>query len=204
MNINDILHPEALLSSLGSLALVFACLIVIAETGLLLGFFLPGDSLLFTVGLMIGSNVIQTPIWVACLAIALSAVLGDQIGYFIGSTTGPRVFKRPDSKLFSSKNAERAEEFFKKYGSKAVIFAHYVPIMRTFIPVAAGVGKMKYRYYLRNDLIGAFSWGIAIPLIGFYLGNIAFIKDNVIVVTLGLVALSFIPVLLEVIKAKKR
>lgn len=153
---------------------------------------------------MIGSNVIQTPIWVACLSIALSAIVGDQIGYFIGSTTGPRVFKRPDSKLFSSKNAERAEEFFKKYGSKAVIFAHYVPIMRTFIPVAAGVGKMKYSYYFRNDLIGAFSWGIAIPLIGFYLGNIAFIKDNVIIVTLSLVALSFVPVLLEVIKAKKR
>ena len=153
---------------------------------------------------MIGSNVIHTPIWVACLAIAVSAVLGDQIGYFIGSTTGPRVFKRPDSKLFSHKNAERAEDFFKKYGSKAVIFAHYVPIMRTFIPVAAGVGKMKYRYYLRNDLIGAFSWGIAIPLIGFYLGNVSFIKDHVIVVTLALIVLSFVPVILELLKAKKR
>jgi len=204
VNINDILHPEALLASLGSLALVFACLIVIAETGLLLGFFLPGDSLLFTVGLMIGGGVIQTPIWIATLAIAISAVLGDQLGYYIGYQTGPMVFKRQDSKLFSSKNAVRAEEFFKKYGSKAVIFAHYVPIMRTFIPVAAGVGKMKYSYYLRNNLIGAFSWGIAIPLIGFYLGNVEFIKQHVIVVTLALIVLSFVPVVMELIKAKKK
>jgi len=204
VNINDILHPETLLASLGSLALVFACLIVIAETGLLLGFFLPGDSLLFTVGLMIGGGVIQTPIWVACLAIAVSAVFGDQIGYYIGYKTGPRVFKRQDSKLFSSKNAVRAEEFFKKYGSKAVIFAHYVPIMRTFIPVAAGVGKMKYRYYLRNNLIGAFTWGIAIPLIGYFLGNVSFIREHVIVVTLSMIGLSFIPVILELIKSKKQ
>jgi membrane-associated protein len=153
---------------------------------------------------MIGGGVIQTPIWIATLAIAISAVLGDQLGYYIGYQTGPRVFKRQDSKLFSSKNAVRAEEFFKKYGSKAVIFAHYVPIMRTFIPVAAGVGKMKYSYYLRNNLIGAFSWGIAIPLIGFYLGNVEFIKQHVIVVTLALIVLSFVPVVLELIKAKKK
>lgn len=204
MNINDILHPEDILASLGPLALVAACLIVIAETGLLLGFFLPGDSLLFTVGLMIGGGVIQTPIWVACLAISVSAVIGDQIGYFIGKKSGPKVFNKPESKLFSHKNVERAENFFQKYGAKAVIFAHYVPIMRTFIPVAAGVGNMKYSYYLRNNIIGALSWGISVPLIGYFLGNIAFIREHVIVVTLVLIALSFIPVTLEVIKARKR
>ena len=204
MNINDILHPEALLQSLGSWALVIAALIVIAETGLLLGFFLPGDSLLFTVGLLIGAGTISSPIWLACLVIAAAAVIGDQIGYFIGLKAGPAVFNRPDSKLFSHKNVERTQAFFAKYGSKAVIFAHFVPIMRTFIPVAAGVGKMPYRYYLRNNIIGAFTWGLSVPMIGFLLGGNEFIKNNVILITLVLVALSFIPVIIEVVKARVR
>ena len=204
VNINDILHPEDLLQTLGPWALLIACLIVIAETGLLVGFFLPGDSLLFTVGLMIGSNAINAPLWVACLAIAVSAVIGDQIGYFIGKKGGPKVFNKPDSRFFSHKNVERTEVFFKKYGSKAVIFAHYVPIMRTFVPVAAGVGNMKYSYYLRNNLIGAFSWGILVPIVGFSLGNVAFIREHVIVVTLVLIVLSFIPVIIELVKAKRR
>jgi membrane-associated protein len=202
VNINDILHPEAILHSLGSLALVIAALIVIAETGLLLGFFLPGDSLLFTVGLLIGGSVIQAPIWLACLVIAVAAVIGDQIGYFIGLKAGPAVFKREDSRLFSHKNVERAQAFFAKFGAKAVIFAHFVPIMRTFIPVAAGVGKMPYKYYLRNNFIGATAWGLSVPLVGYFLGDVQFIKDHVIVVTLVMIVISFIPVALELVKAR--
>ena len=153
---------------------------------------------------MIGGGKIQSPIWLACLAIAISAIIGDQIGYFIGKKAGPAIFKRPDSRLFSSKNVERAEAFFVKYGSRAVIFAHFVPIMRTFIPVAAGVGKMKYSYYLRNNIIGAFTWGISVPLIGYFLGNVKFISHNVIVITLAMIVLSFIPVILELVKAKSK
>jgi membrane-associated protein len=206
MNINDILHFdfETLFKGLGPLAMVVLCLIVIAETGLLIGFFLPGDSLLFTVGLMIGAGVLDVPIWLACILISVSAVIGDQLGYFIGRKAGPAVFKRPNSKLFSKKNADRAENFFIKYGAKAVIFAHFVPIMRTFVPVAAGVGRMKYSYYLRNNILGALTWGILVPLIGYFLGNIAFIREHVIIVTIALVVLSLIPVLLEVMKARKK
>ena len=206
MNINDILHfdLEGVLKDLGPLAMVIVCLIVIAETGLLVGFFLPGDSLLFTVGLMIGTGLIDIPIWLACILISVSAMAGDQLGYFIGKTAGPAVFKRPNSKFFNQRNAERAQEFFVKYGAKAVIFAHYVPILRTFVPVAAGVGKMKYSYYLRNNLIGALSWGVIVPLIGFFLGQITFVRENVIMVTITLVALSLIPVILEVIKARRK
>jgi membrane-associated protein len=205
MNINDILHLdlEGILRDLGPLAMVIVCLIIIAETGLLVGFFLPGDSLLFTVGLMIGTGFIDIPIWLACILISLSAIAGDQLGYFIGRKAGPAVFKRPNSKFFSQKNAERAQEFFVKHGAKAVIFAHYVPILRTFVPVAAGVGKMQYSYYLRNNVIGALSWGIIVPLIGFFLGQIQFVRDNVILVTLTLVAVSLIPVALELIKARR-
>ena len=206
MNINDILHfdLQGILRDLGPLALVLVCLIIIAETGLLVGFFLPGDSLLFTVGLMIGTDLLDVPIWLACILISASAIVGDQLGYFIGRKAGPAVFKRPNSRFFSQKNADRAQQFFVKHGAKAVIFAHYVPILRTFVPVAAGVGKMQYSYYLRNNLIGAISWGIIVPLIGFFLGQIPFVRDNVILVTVTLVAISLIPVVLEVIKARRR
>jgi membrane-associated protein len=206
MNINDILHfdLQGILRDLGPLAMVIVCLIIIAETGLLVGFFLPGDSLLFTVGLMIGTGYIDVPIWLACILISASAIVGDQLGYFIGRKAGPAVFKRPNSRFFSQKNADRAQQFFDKHGAKAVIFAHYVPILRTFVPVAAGVGKMQYSYYLRNNLIGAISWGIIVPLIGFFLGQIPFVRENVILVTVTLVAISMIPVVLEVIKARRK
>ena len=206
MNINDILHLDlqGILRDLGPLAMVIVCLIIIAETGLLVGFFLPGDSLLFTVGLMIGTDLLDVPIWLACILIAASAIVGDQLGYFIGRKAGPAVFKRPNSRFFSQKNADRAQQFFVKHGAKAVIFAHYVPILRTFVPVAAGVGKMQYSHYLRNNLIGAISWGIIVPLIGVFLGQIPFVRDNVILVTVTLVAISLIPVVLEVIKARRR
>jgi membrane-associated protein len=206
MNINDILHFDlkGILTDLGPLAMVIVCLIIIAETGLLVGFFLPGDSLLFTVGLMIGTGLIDVPIWLACILISASAIVGDQLGYFIGRKAGPAVFKRPNSRFFSQKNADRAQQFFVKHGAKAVIFAHYVPILRTFVPVAAGVGKMQYSYYLRNNLIGAISWGIIVPLIGFFLGQIPFVRENVVLVTLTLVAISLIPVVLEVIKARRK
>ena len=206
MNINDILHLDlqGILRDLGPLAMVIVCLIIIAETGLLVGFFLPGDSLLFTVGLMIGTDLLDVPIWLACILISASAIVGDQLGYLIGRKAGPAVFKRPNSRFFSQKNADRAQQFFVKHGAKAVIFAHYVPILRTFVPVAAGVGKMQYSYYLRNNLIGAISWGIIVPLIGFFLGQIPFVRDNVILVTVTLVAISLIPVVLEVIKARRK
>jgi membrane-associated protein len=206
MNINDILHFDlkGILTDLGPLAMVIVCLIIIAETGLLVGFFLPGDSLLFTVGLMIGTGLIDVPIWLACILISASAIAGDQLGYFIGRKAGPAVFKRPNSRFFSQKNADRAQQFFVKHGAKAVIFAHYVPILRTFVPVAAGVGKMQYSYYLRNNLIGAISWGIIVPLIGFFLGQIPFVRENVVLVTVTLVAISLIPVVLEVIKARRK
>ena len=184
--------------------MVIVCLVIIAETGLLVGFFLPGDSLLFTVGLMIGVGLIDVPIWLACILISASAIAGDQLGYFIGRKAGPAVFKRPDSKFFNQKNAQRAQDFFVKYGAKAVIFAHFVPIMRTFVPVAAGVGKMNYSYYSRYNIMGALTWGVVVPLIGYFLGKIQFVRENVILVTVALVGISFIPVVLEILKAKRK
>jgi membrane-associated protein len=206
MFINALPHSdlEGILQGLGPLAMVIVCLIIIAETGLLVGFFLPGDSLLFTVGLMIGTGLIDVPIWLACILISVSAIAGDQLGYFIGRKVGPAVFKRPNSKFFNQNNAQRAQDFFVKYGAKAVIFAHFIPILRTFVPVAAGVGQMKYPYYLRYNIIGAITWGVLVPLIGYFLGQIEFVRENVILVTLVLVLLSLVPVILEICKARKR
>ena len=122
------------LNTLGPLGLLVACLIVFAETGLLVGFFLPGDSLLFLVGLNLGTIWHDVPIWLACALITLSGFAGDQTGYWIGRRVGPAIFNRPNSKFFSQKNVERARNFFERYGSKAVILAHFVPVLRTFVP----------------------------------------------------------------------
>ncbi|MCX8529476.1 MAG: VTT domain-containing protein [Rhodoluna sp.] len=195
------------LNTLGPLGLLVACLMVFAETGLLIGFFLPGDSLLFLVGLNLGSIWQDVPIWFACLAISLSGLAGDQTGYWIGRRLGPAVFTRPNSKFFSHKNVERAHSFFERYGSKAVILAHFVPVMRTFVPVAAGVGEMSWRKFTTYNVIGVLGWGTGVTLLGYFLGGIKFISDHVTYVTLVFIALSFIPLALEVLRTlrnKKR
>ena len=206
MNINDILHLdlEGILRDLGPLAMVIVCLIIIAETGLLVGFFLPGDSLLFTVGLMIGTGLIDIPIWLACILISLSAIAGDQLGYFIGRKAGPAVFKRPNSKFFSQKNVDSTNSFFERYGAKAIILAHFVPVMRTFVPVAAGIGQMNYRKFLKYNFYGVVGWGTGVTLLGYYLGKIPFVAEHVEYFTIGFVVLSTIPIVMEIVKTRRQ
>ena len=189
------------LNTLGPLGLLVACLIVSAETGLLVGFFLPGDSLLFLVGLNLGTIWHDVPIWLACALITLSGFAGDQTGYWIGRRVGPAIFNRPNSKFFSHKNVERAHNFFERYGSKAVILAHFVPVLRTFVPVAAGVGEMSWRKFTTYNVVGVIGWGTGVTLLGYFLGRIPFIRDHVTYVTIAFIVLSFIPVGLEILKA---
>jgi membrane-associated protein len=180
---------------------------VFAETGLLAGFFLPGDSLLFLVGLNLGTIWHEVPIWAACIAISLAALAGDQTGYWIGRKVGSAVFNRPNSKFFNHANVERAHSFFERYGSKAVILAHFVPVMRTFVPVAAGVGEMSWRKFTSYNLIAVVGWGTGVTLLGYFLGGIKFVSEHVTYVTLAFIVISFIPLGLEVLKAllkKKR
>ena len=203
---NSWFSPETI-THLGPIGLFVACVIVFAETGLLVGFFLPGDSLLFLVGLTLANDWNNIPIWLACTFISISGLAGDQTGYWIGRRLGPAVFKRPNSRFFSEKNVDRAHDFFERYGSKAVILAHFVPIMRTFVPVAAGVGKMSWRRFTTYNLIGVLGWGTGVTLLGYFLGVIPFVREHVTYVTLAFIAISFIPVGLEVLralKAKKR
>lgn len=188
---------------MGGFAVLGICLIVFIETGLLVGFFLPGDSLLFVTGLLTASGAIAWPIWAVCLLISASAWLGDQTGYWIGRRLGPAVFKREESRFFSHKNVERAHQFFERYGARAIILAHFVPVMRTFVPVAAGVGEMDYRRFLKYNLWGVLGWGSGVTLMGYFLGGIAFVAEHVEYFTLGFVVLSTIPILIEVIRARR-
>lgn len=200
----DWLQPEYLLQSFGALALLGVCAIVFIETGLLVGFFLPGDSLLFVTGLFIANGFIESPIWFACAAISLSAFAGDQTGYLIGRRAGPAVFNRPKSRFFKPSNVEHTHQFFERYGSKAIILAHFVPVMRTFVPVAAGVGKMNYARFVRLNIIGVMIWGTGVTLLGYFLGKIPFVAEHVEYFTLGFVVVSTIPIAIEVLRARKQ
>ncbi|MFM6971101.1 MAG: DedA family protein [Rhodoluna sp.] len=208
----DWLQPEALIASFGVFALIGVCAIIFTETGLLIGFFLPGDSLLFVTGLMISTGdvvfpvanqMLPVPIWAACILISLSAWLGDQTGYWIGRKAGTSIFNKQDSKFFSQNNVSRTNAFFERYGAKAIILAHFVPVMRTFVPVAAGVGQMSYRRFLKYNLWGVIGWGTGVTLLGFFLGKIPFVAEHVEYFTIGFILLSSIPIAIEIVKARR-
>ena len=206
------LKPEALIASFGVFALIGVCAIVFIETGLLVGFFLPGDSLLFVTGLMVstgdvlfplGTVMTPVPIWAACFVISLAAWLGDQTGYWIGRKAGPAIFNKQDSKFFSQKNVSRTNAFFERYGARAIILAHFVPVMRTFVPVAAGIGQMNYRRFLKYNVWGVVGWGTGVTLLGYFLGKIPFVAQHVEYFTIAFVILSTIPIAIEAVKARR-
>lgn len=204
---SEILHflnPEYLLATFGQLFFAVACLMIFAETGLLAGFFLPGDSLLFALGLFIASGQIDVPLWLAVVLLAISAFAGDQTGYWIGRKLGPAVFNKPKSRLFRPENVQAAHAFFERYGSRAVVLAHFVPIMRTFIPVSAGIAKLEWRKYTLYNLIGIMFWAVGVTLLGAALGSNAWVKANLELVLIGFVVISFIPIALEVLRNWKK
>lgn len=172
------LDPAMIIGSAGPWALLVVCFIVFAETGLLIGFLLPGDTLLVISGLLshplAGSEhgVFGLNVWIVALLIGLSAFIGGEVGYLIGHKGGPAVFERKESGLFSKKNVERTNAFFERFGGITVILARFVPIVRTFAPVAAGVGHMPWRRYSLYNLIGAILWGFGLTMFGYVIGFI--------------------------------
>jgi membrane-associated protein len=182
-----------LLYVLGPAALLLVMAVVFAETGLLVGFFLPGDSLLFMAGVLVASGVIHVPIWLVALGVFIAAIGGDQFGYLLGRRLGPRVFSRPESRLFSPTHALRASVFFERHGPKAIVLGRFIPVIRTFVPVVAGVGRMPRRTFTIFNVIGALAWAVGIVMTGFYLGGVAFIAAHVELITVGVVALSLLP-----------
>jgi membrane-associated protein len=197
------LDPDALINGFidryGTWALAGICLIIIIETGLLFPF-LPGDSLLFTAGLFTGTGQIDLPIWVVAGIIGLAAFIGPQSGYWIGRLTGPRIFNRPDSRFFKQAYVDRTHAFFERYGGRAIVLAQFVPFVRTYIPVAAGVGKMPYARFVRFNVIGALVWGVGVTMLGYWLGRFDVVKNNIEIALMLVVAVSLIPIAVEWIK----
>jgi len=197
------LKPDTILTWLGPWALVGLALIIFAECGLLLGFFLPGDSLLFTAGLFVASGAIRTPLWVVCLLLVAAAVLGNATGYWIGRSAGPAVFDKPQSRLFKPHHVAKTQEFFDRYGNRAIVLGRFVPIVRTFITVMAGVGRMEPRRYLTYSFIGGVAWAAGVTVLGYWLGQFAFVKANIELMLIAIVFLSVLPVIIEVVRARR-
>jgi membrane-associated protein len=202
------LDPQTLITEMGGFAVFVVLAMVFMETGLLIGFFLPGDSLLFITGLAAANGYIHlgswsVPVWLMCVLISTTAFLGDQSGYWIGRKSGPAIFNKPESKLFSHKNVEKTHAFFERYGSRAIILAHFVPVMRTFIPVAAGIGEMPYKQFVRYNVIGVVGWGTGITVLGALLGKIEIVSKHIDLFTIGFVILSTIPIVIEALRARR-
>mgnify|MGYP001600434960 CR=1 FL=1 len=176
--------------------------IVFAENGLFIGFFLPGDSLLFTAGFLASQGFLN--IWILCLLIFVGAVLGDNVGYAFGKKVGPMIFKKEDSILFHKDHLERARIFYEKHGKKALILARFMPGIRTFAPILAGTGKMDYPTFLSFNAIGGFLWGVGLPLLGYYLGSaIPGIDKYLLPIILLIIFLSILPSLVHIWREKE-
>jgi membrane-associated protein len=173
--------------------------IVFAESGLFIGFLLPGDSLLFTAGFLASQRFLN--IWLLAAVVFAGAVLGDNFGYAFGRKVGPMIFKREDSLVFHKKNLEKAKVFYEKYGKKTIILARFLPGIRTFAPILAGVGQMRYSTFFSYNLIGGFLWGIGLPLLGFYLGNtIPNIDKYLVPIILAIIFFSILPTAIHILK----
>jgi membrane-associated protein len=175
--------------------------IIFAETGLLAGFFLPGDSLLFSVGVSSGAAGLN--IYIICGMLMLAAFLGDNLGYFLGYHAGPRVFSRPKSRFFHPDQIKRTQAFYEKYGARAIMYARFIPIVRSCTPFIAGVARMPYSRFIGFSLLGGSIWIIAITTLGSQLGQVELVRKNFEKVVLGIIVLSLAPVVSEALKARR-
>ncbi|HEV8640844.1 MAG TPA: VTT domain-containing protein [Methylomirabilota bacterium] len=177
--------------------------IVFTETGLLVGFFLPGDSLLITAGLVAAAGGLN--IWWLNALLAAAAIVGDSVGYAIGARIGPRLFTREKSLLFNPRHLERTRQFYARHGAKTIVIARFVPIIRTFAPVVAGVGQMRYRRFLFYNVVGGVGWVVSMTWAGYLLGQtIPNIDRHIHVVVAVVVGLSLIPIVVEVVRERRK
>lgn len=198
-NIFNALDPFIIIKTLGLLG-VFC--IIFAESGLFLGFFLPGDSLLFTAGFLASQNYLDINILV--WGSFLCAVIGDSVGYWFGKKVGPKIFNKEDSLFFHKKHIEKAQNFYNKYGNKTIFLARFVPIVRTFAPIVAGIGNMKYKNFITYNIVGGFVWAFGAVYSGYFLGQIIPNVDKYILpIILFIIIISFIPIVSEILKSKR-
>ena len=196
------LDPQYLLDQFGDYALWGAAAVIFAECGLLIGFFLPGDSLLFTVGLLVSQDKIGYPLWLCCVVLFVASMIGNASGYAIGAKAGPKIFQREDSRIFRRKYVDKTAEFFDKYGNRAIVLARFVPVVRTFITVMAGVGDMGFRRFMIYSTVGGLLWASGVTVLGYYLGQISFVRNNIEAMLLAIVLVSVVPIGVEFLRAR--
>jgi membrane-associated protein len=187
----------------GSWAIIAIACIIFIETGLLFPI-LPGDSLLFMAGAFTAQNALQLPLPVVVLILFAAAVAGNSTGYTLGRVFGSRLFDRPDSKIFKRKYIDQTHAYFDRYGGRTITIAQFVPIVRTYSPVAAGIGRMRFRHFIAYNALGALLWAVGITVLGYLLGNITFVKNNVEVLVLLIVAFSLVPMVVEVLRERRK
>lgn len=200
----DIFNVEEFIKSSSQvIALVVLFSVIFAETGLLVGFFLPGDSLLFTTGILASQGYLN--IFLLCPILFLAAVFGDSVGYAFGHKVGRRLFNRKESLFFHRENLLKAQAFYEKHGGKTIILARFMPVIRTFAPIVAGIGEMRYHTFLVYNIIGAFLWALGIPLLGYFLGKVIPDIDRYLLPIIGLIILvSIAPPVVEMLKTRQQ
>lgn len=196
------LSGDGLIKAFGDYALYGVVAVIFAECGILLGFVLPGDSLIFALGMLTATGVISQPIAVSLTLIAVAAIAGNMTGYWLGASIGPRIFKT-DSRFFKPQYVDRTSVFFERYGNRAIIFARFVPIVRTVITALAGVGHMDRGRFFKFTAIGGIIWVVGNGLLGYWLGNVDFIRNNLQVSLILIVIISFIPIITEGIRMRR-
>ena len=194
------LDPTHLINTFGLIGIMA---ILFAECGLLVGFFLPGDSLLFTAGLLVAGGLVA-PLWVLLVLLPVAAVAGNLVGWWIGRTAGPAVFDRPDSRLFKAHHVARARSFFDRNGPRTIFLARFVPVVRTLATVMAGAARMDFRRFAIYSAVGGLVWTIGVTVLGFWLGHVAVVRDHVELFVLGVVVLSLVPVAVEALRSRGR
>ncbi len=193
-------HLKSIILLFGPFTYVILFLIVFAETGLIVTPFLPGDSLLFAAGALAGGGFLN--VWIVYFSLLIAAIAGDTVNYWIGHHLGKRAFSRENSRIFNKAYLERTEEFYKRYGGKTIILARFIPIIRTFAPFVAGVGKMHYSTFIFYNILGAFIWVTSLTFAGFFLGGLPIVKENFEIAVLGIIFISILPVIIEYARHK--
>lgn len=199
------LAPAYLIQTFG---LIGIAAIIFAESGLFIGFFLPGDSLLFMAGAIaagvFASLSVSLSLWVLLPTVAVAAIAGDQVGYGFGNRVGPALFNRPNSRWFHQEHLQRAQVFFDEHGPKALVLARFVPIVRTFTPIVAGASRMSYRSFVTYNVIGGAVWSLGVVLLGYFFGQVSLVRDHIEIALMGVVAVSLIPIGVEMAKSRRK
>lgn len=200
--VKTILNPQSIINYGGLALLLF---IIFAETGLFFGFFLPGDSLLFVAGLMCGTPIFDVNIYTLILSLIAAGILGNFVGYYFGKKTGPMLFKRDDSFFFKKKHVNAAKEFYNRYGGTAIVLGRFLPIIRTFVPIMAGVVNLDFKKFVWFNIIGCVAWILSMVLSGYFLGR-AFptLQENLEYIVITIILISMIPVAFTYIKEHRR